>query len=349
MAVRRGLFVRKDATAGTSPQDARLALAGLTTSSSGLGVVPGVLSGGFVTGMSAWTYSVGHGHFVTTRGAGEGAHLFSVDGATTTEAVSAAPASGSRYDLIWVRQRDVDLGDADSAAVVGVTSGSSSGSPSKPYGSVPAGALVLAEAQVFAGATQTDHASVTITHVATFVAARGGVIPARNASALDALVTAANPSGDRPVLVRLQSTGEMLEHAGAGWQHLPSAPGVLPSLEGTNSSAPVALTTVPGTTGDLLSPGLTLNLVAPARVFVFAEVHALPGGNAAGDLIVTRNGATVLTRPWHSRSTSQQQWPSLGRWITVPAGASTFNVRASLNVGSSGTSFDTPYLSVGAP
>lgn len=174
MAVRRGTYVRKDATAGTSPQDARLAVAGLVTGAGDLAAQPGVISGCVVSGMAAWTYSVGAGHFASTRGASDGAVVAAVDGATTTSAVAAAPATGSRWDLIWLRQRDVDNGDADSQAVVGVTQGVSGGSPTKPYGSVPAGALVVAESQVAAGATQTSHANVTITQVAPIIAARGG-------------------------------------------------------------------------------------------------------------------------------------------------------------------------------
>lgn len=201
MAGRRGLFVRRDATAGTSPQDARLALAGLLTPSGDLGVVGGVISGCTVTGMNAWTYSVAAGHLVGTRGASEGAHLFSVDGATTTPTVSAAPASGSRYDLIWARQRDIDLADTDSTVAVGVTSGSSGGSPSKPYGSVPVGAVVVAEARVFAGATQTDDPNVTITHPGPRVAARGGIIPVPNTTVRDALAAAASPSPTQPLYV----------------------------------------------------------------------------------------------------------------------------------------------------
>lgn len=210
MAGRRGLFVRKDATTGTSPQDARLALAGLLTPAGDLAVAAGVISGCGVTGTSGWTYNVGAGHVVGTRGATDGAVLFAVDGTTATPAVAAAPASGSRWDLIWVRQRDTDSGDADSAAEVGVTSGTSGGSPSKPYGSVPAGAVVLAEAQVSSGATQTAHASVTITPVALRVAARGGIVSATSTQRALLAGTASSPlwADDNAALWR---------HAGSGW------------------------------------------------------------------------------------------------------------------------------------
>ena len=200
MPARRGLFVRRDTAAGTSPQDARLAQAGLVTAAGPLGVVPGVLSGCVVAGTSGWTYTVGAGHYVTSRSAADGAVIGALDGTTTTETVAGAPASGSRYDLIWVRQRDVDSGDSDSLAVVGVTSGTASGSPAKPTGSVPVGALVLAEARVYADATSTAHANVTITPVAPRVAARGGVIPVANVAQRAAVVAAASPLAGNPLV-----------------------------------------------------------------------------------------------------------------------------------------------------
>ena len=101
-------------------------------------------------------------------------------------ATTTAPGSGSRYDLIWIRQPDAEQGDANSIAVLGVTQGTASGSPTKPYASVPAGALVLAEALMPAGTTRTD-TGVTITKVAPYTAAAGAPVPVRNATERAAL------------------------------------------------------------------------------------------------------------------------------------------------------------------
>ncbi len=244
MAGRRGLFVRKDTTAGTGPQDARLALAGLLTPAGALGVVPGVLSGCAVTGTSGWAYEVSAGHYVTTRGASDGAVLAAVDGPTATDvgAVGVAPASGSRWDLIWVRQRDVDAGDSDSQSVVGVTSGTSGGSPSKPYGSVPAGALVLAEAQVATGATQTSHANVTITNVAPAVAARGGIIPVPNVTVRSALAAASEPTLARPLYVHRSDADALgrleVSTNGTTWRTYTATPSMpAPRTTAANGSA----------------------------------------------------------------------------------------------------------------
>lgn len=344
MPGRRGLFVRKDTTAGTSPQDARLALGGLLTPAGDLAVVPGVISGCAVSGTSGWTYSVSAGHVVGQRTPSDGGQLYAIDGATQTPAVAAAPASGSRWDLIWVRQRDVDGGDADSTVQVGVTSGTASGSPSKPYGDLLAGAVVLAEARVYATASSTTDANVQISRVVQSVAARGGVIPVPTSSMLTGLAAQASPTPATPLLVRVQDSGEYLEHAGSGWQHLM---GGVPSLEAKDAANVASVTTAPGETSDLVS--VSIVLAAPTRVQIFASLHTLPGGNAAGEVRVYRNASSLLSAPWHSRSTSQQQWPSLSRWVTLPAGSSTISLRGSLGVGSSGTSFDSPYLSVGAP
>lgn len=214
----RNPFTRKDSVRGSAPVDGRLAVAGLVTSSGDLAVSAGVLSGCTVTGRSTaplWSYAVSAGHVVTTRGAGDGASLLGLDGATDTPTVAAAPATGSRWDLIWIQQRDVENADTDSNAVLGVTSGTSSGSPSKPYGSIPPGALVLAEAQVSAGAASTADALVVISQVAPRAAARGGLIPLRNAN--DETVLSVHASATNPLMGLRLDTGDVRRNLGSGW------------------------------------------------------------------------------------------------------------------------------------
>lgn len=223
----RNPFTRKDPTRGSTPVDGRLAMAGLVTPAGDVAVTPGVISGLTVSGRSTapvWAYSVAGGHAVTTRGATDGASLTGLDGATDTPTVSAAPATGSRWDLVWIRQRDVDNGDPDSDAALGVTSGTASGSPSKPYGSVPAGALVLAEAQVSAGASATSDALVTITQVAARVAARGGIVPAGTTARRDLLAAGASTSS--PVYADV--AGAIYRGDGVAWQAV-----YLPPLDAT--------------------------------------------------------------------------------------------------------------------
>lgn len=282
MSVTRGLFVRKDSTRGTTPVEARVALAGLLTQSGDLGVTPGVLSGGTVAGKTSWAYTVAAGHFVTTRSATDGAVLLAVDGATDTPTVSAAPATGSRWDLIWIRHRDVENADPDSNAVLGVTSGTSSGSPSKPYGSVPAGALVLAEAQVSAGAANTADALVTITPVAPRVAARGGIIPVASTTQQNLLTTAGSASN--PVYTEL--AGTLFKSTGSGWVPLTSPLTAMtgPALAGTTPPAGTSLKKVI-VNGTVNSGGAGRVAVAFGYAFPNGVVSCTPtlvNGNSVG-------------------------------------------------------------------
>jgi hypothetical protein len=105
--------------------------------------------------------------------------MFTLSG-TTNVATTAAPGSGSRWDLIYVKQNDVDKGDTTNTAVVAVLQGTSAASPTKPYASLPAGAYVLAEALVNTGAIGTNGAQVTITQVWRYTSLRGVPVPVRN-------------------------------------------------------------------------------------------------------------------------------------------------------------------------
>lgn len=161
MTARRGLHVADANGEGADAIEARLALAGLFSSF-------GVLDGGTVSGRSSWAYNVAAAKIVSSRSAADGAVLFANDstaivgtnGEGTT--IPPAPGTGSRIDIIYVLHRDVDNGDASSLPVFGVASGIASGSPNPP--SIPAGAVELARATLVAGATNTAHANVTISH-----------------------------------------------------------------------------------------------------------------------------------------------------------------------------------------
>lgn len=149
MALRHPLFVSGPSGGVTAPQDARLAMASLLS-----GV--GILTGGTVTGSTSgpnMIYSVAAGSFVTARGvvATDGVYVVPNDGPVTVDSGAPSPTSGTRWDLIWVRclnAFDGGFGDANSDPVFGVTVGTAGATPTKPYSSVPAGALVLAESNV---------------------------------------------------------------------------------------------------------------------------------------------------------------------------------------------------------
>lgn len=181
MTANRGLFVRNIGAIGTSPAEGRLALAGLFEQQT-----PGVPRSGLlnfrsriaVTGTAGLRYDVQPMTVVISRAANEGVYLFTLTGVTSV--TTSAPAAGARFDLIYVKQNDPDKGDADNAAIVGVVQGTPAASPEKPYGLLPAGALVLAEARVPAGTTATNAASVQLAQVFPQTAYAGEPVPVRS-------------------------------------------------------------------------------------------------------------------------------------------------------------------------
>lgn len=183
MTANRGLFVRNLGTTGTTPIEGRLVLASMVAENS-----PGVPRQGLldqraatlVTGSASnMSYNVGPCNPVLNRAAGEGVYMFSLTG-TTNVVTDAAPGTGSRWDLVYVKQNDPDKGDATNTAVLGVHKGTAAASPTKPYGTLPAGAYVLAEVLVNAGAANAAAAGVTITQTWRYTALRGAPIPVRN-------------------------------------------------------------------------------------------------------------------------------------------------------------------------
>lgn len=150
MTLRHGLYVSGPGGVGvTSPQDARLALAGTLSGQ-------GILNGFTVTGSTSgpnMKYTVAAGVAALQRGtlAADGLYLTPNDGPLTVDSGAPAPSSGTRWDLVYVLHKnafDGGFSDANSDPVFGVTVGAAGASPTKPYASVPAGALVLAEASV---------------------------------------------------------------------------------------------------------------------------------------------------------------------------------------------------------
>jgi hypothetical protein len=181
MTANRGLFVRNLGSTGTTPAESRLALAGLFEQQS-----PGVPRAGLlnfrgrvaVSGTAGLAYAVQPCTVVTTRAANEGVYLFTLTGTTTV--ATSAPQSGARIDLIYVKQNDPDKGDPNNEAVVGVIQGTPATTPTAPYALVPAGALVLAEARISAGATATNGGQTAIGQVFPQTAFAGEPVPVRN-------------------------------------------------------------------------------------------------------------------------------------------------------------------------
>ena len=188
MTAYRGLFVKGTSatpSVGTTPLEARLAFAALLSENA-----PGVPRSGLMyqgtanvvtaTATTApWSYNISACNPVYQRTAGEGVYMWSLVGTTVANTI-AAPASNSRWDLIYIMQNDVEKGDADNNPVIGVVNGVAAAAPTKPYASVPAGGYVIAEAQIFSGTTSTNNGTNTLTQVWRHTVPRGVPIPVRN-------------------------------------------------------------------------------------------------------------------------------------------------------------------------
>lgn len=280
MAVNRGWGVRENGAIGTTAKEFRLSLAGLFAETT-----PGVprsgllepTTGTIVTGTGGWTYSVAACNPVINRTAAEGVYMPTLAGATLTGAVSAAPGTGFRYDLIWVKQNDTDKGDPDNLALIGVTEGAPSPSPAKPYGTVPAGALVLAESLIAAGATSTSHANVTITQVFPYAALRGTPIPVRTVTERDVLTAV---DGDQ---VRRLDLDDMIETRQNGaWES--GRPQYVPS--GNFKTGWTRLTSTGASTPKLWSPDGNTVILSGAVKFnagASGDILTVPAGFTAAD------------------------------------------------------------------
>jgi hypothetical protein len=182
MTVNRGPGVAKNGSVGVTTVEHRLQLAGQYAENA-----PGVPRSGVLAQATAvlvaargdMSYDIGPFPAVISRTASEGVYTPTLTG-TTNVATDDAPATNSRWDLIYVKQNDVAKGDPDNLAVVGVIKGTAAASPTKPTGSLPAGAMLLAEARIFAGTTATNGGSNTVAQVWRHTATRGAPIPVRN-------------------------------------------------------------------------------------------------------------------------------------------------------------------------
>lgn len=133
---------------------------------------------------------------------------------TTTLTIDPVTTGTSRYDLVYVIDRDVAAGDSADTSAALLLKGTAAASPTKPYGSIPAGAYVLAEVgPVTAGlATVTDS---LITNVSRYAAVVGAPIWVRNAAERDELTPLA--SSTFPITVERLDAGVVERNSGSGW------------------------------------------------------------------------------------------------------------------------------------
>lgn len=182
MALTRG-YVQRSAT---TPLDTRLMWMGLVQKNLDNSPRTGLLFGDInpIKPTTAMRITLGGGTtFVVSRSTNDGVTVL-VNADDMTLDLDAAPSSNRRYDVIWIRQNDEDLGDSDSLPTLGKTTGAAAASPAIP--TAPSGALVIATVLVPANVASTSDTGVVINNIVQGTALHGGAIRYRSVTDMNA-------------------------------------------------------------------------------------------------------------------------------------------------------------------
>lgn len=160
---------------------------------------------------------------VGSRGVANGPYLGPTLEAPLEVDVELAPASGSRIDVVYGRQRDMTSGipspDPTPGPQYAVLTGTwTTGVPQKPDLSTIPGATELAVLTIAAGATSTNGSGVTITQTARQTVARGGILPVADAAERTALQNAGGVYDG--LVVKERATDRFYDWTGSGWQYI---------------------------------------------------------------------------------------------------------------------------------
>lgn len=218
MAATHGVGVYGNGAGVTTPLDLKMAQLGPVVKTAANTIRPGLFWDGnatVVSGKVNMSLDVRAFAAVTTRGATAGAVLLANDALLnvtkdTTGTNLVAPGSNSVYWNVFIWQREFSLDGTDSNPVIGVLVGTAGASPSVPALTAFPGAISLATVLVPSGTTATN-SGTTITQVAPFTAASGGVVMFRNSTERDASIL---PQGTLSCLI---SDGTLWSSTGAAW------------------------------------------------------------------------------------------------------------------------------------
>lgn len=187
MTATHGVGTYGDAAGTVTPLDHKMAQLGDYVKTAANTIRAGLLWDGsttIVSGKANMSYDVRAFTAVLSRGATLGAVKLANDGVYNV-ATTAAPGSNSRYDVVYVWQREYSIDGTDSNPVIGVVQGTSAASPTVPSLAAYPGAIELARILVPSGVTATN-SGTTITQTAPFTASSGGVVVVRNTTERDA-------------------------------------------------------------------------------------------------------------------------------------------------------------------
>lgn len=223
MSATHGEGVYGNAAGVTTPLDHKMAQVTEFVKTAANTVRAGVLWDGsttLVSGKANMSYDVRALSVILTRGATAGVVKLTND-AVYNVTTTAAPGSNSRYDVVYIWQREYSLDGTDSNPVIGVVQGTAAASPTVPSLAAFPGALELARILVPSGVTATN-SGTTITQTAPFTASAGGVVVCRNATERDA------GSWQAGQLVQLLDTDVIYKRTASAWSELvPDAGSIL--------------------------------------------------------------------------------------------------------------------------
>ena len=167
-------------------QDIRRALAGQVVKSAAGVLRTGILpigTGPLMVGTASMIVNVQTCVVVLDR---NGAVFMANDGVQTVQ-LSSAPSSGSRWSVVYAKQRETEAPFSDTAAGPLIDKVESTTSETAARNLLPAGARELGVWKIDAGVTTTNAASgVTYTETVPYTAMEGGVVLLRNQTEADA-------------------------------------------------------------------------------------------------------------------------------------------------------------------
>lgn len=314
MAVKHGLGTYGNAVGTVTPEDHKLAQAGLIVKDTTGKIRAGLFYTGtetIVSGKANMSYDVAAFTAALTRGASSGAVLLANDGVVNV-VTTAAPGSNSRYDVVYVWQREYSLDGTDSNPVIGVVQGTAAASPSVPSLSAFPGAIELARILVPAGVTATN-SGTTITQTAPFTAASGAPVHFRSTTERDAETSLA--------VGQLGEVSEILYvWDGSAW--------VLAAIPGLKRHLSQFLT------GSGVATGATLGTQAVPSIPIASKLIVrmtgdvgFAGANGSHGVAVTASAGTIdesaSTGTTIRTATTTPNWHAYARVVEVAVAAST--------------------------
>lgn len=302
MTLTRG-FVRN---AVTTPLDARLMDMAQVVGNADGSARPGVMDAdgrNIVTALATMNVAVAAADFVTSKGTADGVAIFTNDG-TVNVPITAAPASNSRIDVIYVKHNDNTTGDANSTPIFAAVAGVAAASPTKP--AIPTGALELATLRVYAGTTAANGGANVLTNTYAMTTSRGGIVPFRTLADLTAWT---NPlKGQVAQTLDDLSADAFYRWNGTAWRHLSRVLGVTTVATPTVQSGISTETDVTGMT-------VTFNVPRTGRVRVAAGLQTLGADNGSAIVIRLKEGATTVAE-W-IRMANSSPFASTGNYANV--------------------------------